>query len=658
MRYDVEPRPADVVPGTGMGISPPTGSDRAPAASMRPTGAGAGAGGAASSLGSRQQQETQLKERAGWHAWMLFFGPDSAAAAAAGTGAAAAEPPVTAAVAAAAVAVGSVGSRWCPVGRRAAVRLAVRGAMVLLLAAVVSQAYDISKLEFSSSYYSSVPVLVLGSDKSLPNEPKAAAGLLVSGCSGDGGGNGTHGGAQGGRWGHCCIGCDKSPQLRLRVGAELRGRSSQAAAKKSYSIELRSSDGSEAPTPLLGLPAAADWVLYGPSLDRSLIRDALSYELARAQGRWASRSVFVELFVIDDGSQQLDQEKHYKGLYALTEPIQRGRNRLNIQKLESDKDISGGYILELSNAAATEWWAANLGEELPASVSKMGPTRVEFKYPSPSRAPSPSWYFVSSLMSNLSSALQSAQSYGSAEDLSYLIDVPSLADFMLHTELSCDYDGFVSSVFLHKDRGGPLVAGPVWDKNLAYGNEVEVTSPSGCGWRYAAAAVQNSGQVAVWMASLARAGWWRAAVADRWRQLRGSDGDGPWSDSSLEGLVRRLAAHIPPDVAARNFERWPLQSTHSNQRFVTLPPAKGSWEAEVEALRGWLLDRAHWLDGKLLRESGGPDLAAPSPPTLLTGVLGAVLGGRTVARAFQENLGVGGRRLQGGTALVQDTELA
>ncbi|GLI63305.1 hypothetical protein VaNZ11_006212, partial [Volvox africanus] len=140
-----------------------------------------------------------------------------------------------------------------------------------------------------------------------------------------------------------------------------------------------------------------------------------------------------------------------------------------------------------------------------------------------SKAPSPAWYYVSSLMSNLSSALYSASSYSSAGELSYIVDVPSLVDFMLHTELSCDYDGFVSSVFFYKDRGGPLVAGPVWDKNLAYGNEIEVTSPNGCGWRYAAPAVQNSGQVAIWMGALARAGWWRREVATRWRKLRGED---------------------------------------------------------------------------------------------------------------------------------------
>ncbi len=52
------------------------------------------------------------------------------------------------------------------------------------------QAYDISLLKFPSSYHSSLPVLVLGSDREIPNEPKASAGLIVSGCKGGDGGGG------------------------------------------------------------------------------------------------------------------------------------------------------------------------------------------------------------------------------------------------------------------------------------------------------------------------------------------------------------------------------------------------------------------------------------------------------------------------------------
>lgn len=39
------------------------------------------------------------------------------------------------------------------------------------------------------------------------------------------------------------------------------------------------------PDTLLGMPWARKWVLYGPALDRSLLRNALAFDLARAAGK-------------------------------------------------------------------------------------------------------------------------------------------------------------------------------------------------------------------------------------------------------------------------------------------------------------------------------------------------------------------------------------
>lgn len=58
-------------------------------------------------------------------------------------------------------------------------------------------------------------------------------------------------------------------------------------------------------------------------------------------------------------------------------------------------------------------------------------------------------------------------------------------------------------------------------------------------------------------------------------------GGGSWSDGALAELVSTLAGQVAGDAAARNFNRWPLGSTSTNNRFVTVPPAKGSWEEEV-----------------------------------------------------------------------------
>ena len=50
------------------------------------------------------------------------------------------------------------------------------------------------------------------------------------------------------------------------IGIEIRGQSSQMFPKKSYSIELRTSEGDETSAALLGMPKEEDWVLYAPLL--------------------------------------------------------------------------------------------------------------------------------------------------------------------------------------------------------------------------------------------------------------------------------------------------------------------------------------------------------------------------------------------------------
>ena len=53
-----------------------------------------------------------------------------------------------------------------------------------------------------------------------------------------------------------------------------------------------------------------------------------------------------------------------------------------------------------------------------------------------------------------------------------IIDVPTFIDFMLINELSSNVDAYKFSTYFHKDRMGKLRAGPIWDCNLTYGNDL------------------------------------------------------------------------------------------------------------------------------------------------------------------------------------------
>lgn len=69
------------------------------------------------------------------------------------------------------------------------------------------------------------------------------------------------------------------------------------------------------------MPEDDDWILYGPELDQTQgMRNYLTYNLARDSGNYASRTVYVEVFLWQDGSESLSMD-HYNGIYLAMEKM-------------------------------------------------------------------------------------------------------------------------------------------------------------------------------------------------------------------------------------------------------------------------------------------------------------------------------------------------
>ena len=131
-----------------------------------------------------------------------------------------------------------------------------------------------------------------------------------------------------------------------KAKAEYRGCSSQAFPKKSFGIELRDPDNTseDISSSLFGFPEESDWVLNASYTDKTFMREILGFELARSTGRYASRTLHVELLL--DGQ--------YQGVYVFQEKIKRDSERVPIKKLEPTdtdlSDITGGYILKIDKS--------------------------------------------------------------------------------------------------------------------------------------------------------------------------------------------------------------------------------------------------------------------------------------------------------------------
>jgi hypothetical protein len=371
------------------------------------------------------------------------------------------------------------------------------------------------------------------------------------------------------------------PSLLSRAGLRLRGESSLQFPQKSYGVELWAAGADQdSDQMLLGLPADSDFALVGPGYtDRSFVRNALAYALSNQIGRYASRTRFVEVFVVEGGATVARSD--YRGLYTLAENIKRGPARVNVAKLEAtdqrDPAVTGGYSLRIDKG--------------PSHFS-FGPIPFQFVYPPWEEIGLPGWTAQRSYLQGFMTEFLEALSQPgyrhprTGKPYTAYIDVPSFVDHNLMTVLFKNVDGLRLSAYLHKNRGGPLVAGPVWDFDRSSGTPFD-----GDFSRIPRAAEPKEWAIGDGTHPLQWGFWghlladptFKAAHARRWAELS----RGPFSVDNIHRLIDRFAAELN-EAQARHFARW-----------TDLPPTGGAHAAEIKLLKDWFAARIPWVTSQL-----------------------------------------------------------
>ncbi len=354
------------------------------------------------------------------------------------------------------------------------------------------------------------------------------------------------------------------------IGIELRGNYSASFPKQQYSFEFRDETGEDMDVHMLDFPEEADWVLHGPYVDKSLMRNHLAYTLSNRMGRYAPRTRFCEVFV------DLD----YKGVYTLVEKIKRGKDRVQIAKLrETDiakPEITGGYILEFTP----------LGKVKPEDTyftTNRGHVLIQ-NYPKGDDILPVQQQWIKNYMNAFEDSLYGSNFMDPVIGYRKYLDVDSAVDFLILTEMTKNVDSFNSSTFVHKDRGGKLILGPIWDYDLAFGNcecwgyqntagYANVAGPEG--WTY-------------WAPQLLKDPEFRKRYNDRWHELR----EGVFSDANLMALIDESVAELD-GASQRNFVRWPILGQYI---WPNMPPIPTTYEGEIDRLKTWFQTRLNWLD--------------------------------------------------------------
>lgn len=362
------------------------------------------------------------------------------------------------------------------------------------------------------------------------------------------------------------------------IGIELRGSSSSRFPKKQYGIETRHEDGSNRSVSLLGFPEENDWVLYAPYSDKSLLRNALAYHLARETGRYASRARFCE--VVLDGD--------YQGVYVLLEKIKNDGDRVDLADTDS---LGGGYIAKLDKRTGDRdvTWP---------SRDPVTDQFVRYQFHDPDGDE-----LTEAQRDEIEASFDQMEEATTTGDFSGL-DLDSFVDYVIVNELAKNIDAYRISTYFHRPSlGAPIQAGPVWDFNIAFGNADYGTGSRTRGFQYATPYRSETYPIPSWWTRMVESEAFQTRFRARWAELR----DGAFQTDALMGWIDARVDELA-QAQARNFERWPIldEDVWPNDY------VGGSYTAEIDYLKTWLTERLAWLDGELIASSRKDPNAASS----------------------------------------------
>jgi hypothetical protein len=348
---------------------------------------------------------------------------------------------------------------------------------------------------------------------------------------------------------------DEPLEYNGHIRGRIRGNLSRKSPKLSYSIETQLEDSSNNNVSLVGLPEENDWVLYGPYIDKSLIRNEIVFGLGREMGHYEPRTRFCELML---NGQNM-------GLYVLTERIKRDRNRIDISTLNpwetSGNDLTGGYIF------------------------RFDPGYLEIIYPDPDYITPEQHQYMNAYFDTCQSVLNSNSFSDPERGYRRYYDVPSLIDFMIITELTMNDDGYIQSMYFYKDRNDvnpKITSGPLWDYDLSM--ETNLTEQPPHGWQFENRTSFHNLDVDRFLQDTA----FVHDLAGRWHSLR-------QGILHTDSVIQRIDDIITPirSYIDRNYMVWPSMHKPVLQ-FYDLP--RTNYQEEIDTLKDWLTERMAWID--------------------------------------------------------------
>ena len=214
--------------------------------------------------------------------------------------------------------------------------------------------------------------------------------------------------------------------------------------KKPYLVKL---DREES---LLGMDKSRKWLLIANAFDRSMLRNAyveyLSHNVWNSM-KWNPQSRFVSLYL----------NRKFMGLYCLSEKVEISDNRIEFE--------DEGFLAEVDSHKGRPYsfWCPGV--------------KAQFNIRQPDSLSQEKYESYARIIQDFSASLLKDDFRGRDGWMKWC-NVESFVDWYLISEFSKNYDAnFFNSVFMNYDYGTKkLSMGPVWDHDIAFGNNQKAAS--------------------------------------------------------------------------------------------------------------------------------------------------------------------------------------
>lgn len=359
-----------------------------------------------------------------------------------------------------------------------------------------------------------------------------------------------------------------TPALSSEIEIHVRGNSSRAFDKSSYSIKMINEDGSNNSQKVMGMDAHHEWALYGPYLDKTLLRNYMWYNIGGEIMNYAPNVRFCE--VILNGK--------YQGLYVMMEKITAGNDgaRLNLT-VNAKNNTFSGYLLQLNGSRPPA--AGGMTNQF-TYYAKRIPFQLDIVYPGRRSLTPEMKTAIEKDFSDFEKALYSYDYDHSRYGYRSNIDVDSFIDYFLINELTCNYDAGWLSTYIYKDTAG-LFHLCLWDMNSACDN-----------YRESSVDTQSfQMQNCLWYFMLTKDEDFIDALIDRYWELR----ETYFSEEYLNQYIDDTISYLG-DAVDRNYKVWGYAFEKESDLLIPTERNPRSYEQAVAQLKGFLTKRIAWID--------------------------------------------------------------